>query len=111
MYTIHNDDKDLLYYILLFFACNIHNLIYDPDPKTSHKGQICEIENVAIIIISNYVPTGCNKCLVCNGFYCFCVVAPGHGITMHWIAGHSEHASLLRTMSFVKTNAFQKGGA
>ncbi len=32
-------------------------------------------------------------------------------ITMHWIAGQSEHASLLRTMSFVKIEAFHKGGA
>ncbi len=31
-------------------------------------------------------------------------------ITMHWIAGQSEQASLLRTMSFVKIDAFQKGG-
>ncbi len=72
-------------------------------------------------------PTGCNKCRVYNGFYCFCVVAPGHGITIRWggvtflshawgirpitthqIAGQSEHASLLRTMSFVKIDAFQK---
>ncbi len=27
-----------------------------------------------VIIISSFVPTGCNKCLVYNGFYCFCVV-------------------------------------
>jgi len=32
-------------------------------------------------------------------------------ITMHWIAGQSEHTALFRTMSFVKINAFQKGGA
>ncbi len=30
---------------------------------------------------------------------------------MHWIAGQSEHTSLLRTMSFVKIGAFQTGGA
>ncbi len=43
------------------------------------------------------------------------VTFPSHAwgirpITMHWIAGQSEHASLLRTMSFVKIDAFQKGG-
>ncbi len=32
-------------------------------------------------------------------------------VTMHWIAGQSEHTSLLRTMSFVKIEPFQKGGA
>ncbi len=32
-------------------------------------------------------------------------------ITTHWIAGQSERTSLFRTMSFVKINAFQKGGA
>ncbi len=32
-------------------------------------------------------------------------------ITTHWIAGQSEQALLLRTMSFVKIDAFQKGGA
>ncbi len=32
-------------------------------------------------------------------------------ITMHWIAGQSEHTLLLWTMSFVKINAFQKGRA
>ncbi len=32
-------------------------------------------------------------------------------ITMHWIAGQSEHTLLLRTMSFVKTDVFQKGRA
>uniref|UniRef100_A0A672LG98 Clathrin heavy chain n=1 Tax=Sinocyclocheilus grahami TaxID=75366 RepID=A0A672LG98_SINGR len=37
---------------------------------------------VQVIIIRNYVPTGCNKCLVYNGFYWFCLVAPGHGITV-----------------------------
>ncbi len=41
----------------------------------------CE-KTVYVIIISNYVPTGCNTCLVCNGFYWFCLVAPGHGITL-----------------------------
>ncbi len=30
---------------------------------------------------------------------------------MHWIAGQSEHTFLFRTMSFVKIDAFQKGGA
>ncbi len=39
-------------------------------------------KTVQVIIISKYVPTGCNKCLVYNGFYCFCVVAPGQGITI-----------------------------
>jgi len=29
---------------------------------------------------------------------------------MRWIAGQPENASLLRTMSFVKIKAFQKGG-
>ncbi len=38
-------------------------------------------KTVQVIIISNYVPTGCNKCLIYNGFYCFCVIAPGHAIT------------------------------
>ncbi len=28
-------------------------------------------KTVQVIIISNYVPTGCNECLVYNGFYCF----------------------------------------
>ncbi len=30
---------------------------------------------------------------------------------MHWIAGQSEHTSLLRTMSFVKIDVFQAAGA
>ncbi len=43
------------------------------------------------------------------------VTFPSHAwgirpITTHWIAGQSEHASLLRTMSFVKIEAFQKAG-
>ncbi len=32
-------------------------------------------------------------------------------IPTHWIAGQSEHTSLLRKMSFVKIDGFQKGGA
>ncbi|KTG38362.1 hypothetical protein cypCar_00027834 [Cyprinus carpio] len=32
-------------------------------------------------------------------------------ITMHWIAGQSEHTMLFRTMSFLKIDVFQKGGA
>ncbi len=61
--------------------------------------------------------------------YCFCVArqdmasqyGEGHNISVtrlwystnhkHWIAGQSEHASLLRTMSFVKIDAFKKVGA
>ncbi len=32
-------------------------------------------------------------------------------ITMHWIAGQSEHTVLFRTISFVKIGVFQKGRA
>ncbi len=32
-------------------------------------------------------------------------------ITTHWITGQSEQASVLRSMSFVKIDAFQKDGA
>ncbi len=32
-------------------------------------------------------------------------------ITTHWIAGQSEHTSLLRKICFVKIDGFQKGGA
>ncbi len=44
------------------------------------------------------------------------VTFPSHAwgilpIKTHWIAGQSEHTSLLRTMSFVKIDPFQKGGA
>ncbi len=44
------------------------------------------------------------------------VTFPSHAwdirpITTHWIAGQSEHASLLRTMSYVKIGVFQKGWA
>ncbi len=28
-------------------------------------------KTLEVIIISNYVLAGCNKCLVYNGFYCF----------------------------------------
>ncbi len=34
----------------------------------------------SVSIISNYVLTECNKCLVYSGFYCFSLIAPGHGI-------------------------------
>ncbi len=87
-------------------------------------------KTVQVIIISNYFSTGCNKFLVYNGFLlfsCHCartrhhnmvrgVTFPSHvwgirPITTHWIASQSEHTSLLRTMSFVKIGAFQKGGA
>ncbi len=42
------------------------------------------------------------------------VTFPSHAwgirpITTHWIAGQSEHALLLRMMSFVKINTFQAG--
>ncbi len=94
----------------------------------SHYSARCNATRKKIIIISNYIPTGCNKCLVCNGFYCSRLVGkhhhntvrgvtfPSHAwgirtITTHRIAGQSEHASILRTMSFVKINAFQKGRA
>ncbi len=30
-----------------------------------------------VIIISHYVLTECNKCLVYSGFYCFSLIAPG----------------------------------
>ncbi len=78
-------------------------------------------KTVWVIIISKYVLTDCNKCLIFNGFYWFSLLAPGHGIStwyrgitfplhswgirpiaMHWLAGQSEHTSLLRTISFVK---------
>ncbi len=44
------------------------------------------------------------------------VTFPSHAwgiqpITTHWIAGQSEHTVLFRTMSFIKIDAFQKGGA
>ncbi len=39
-------------------------------------------KTVQVIIISNYVCTGCKKRLVYNWFYCFSLVAPGHGITI-----------------------------
>ncbi len=76
-------------------------------------------KTVWVIIISNYVLTECNKCLVYSGFYCLSRLAgtrhhnmvrgvtfPSNTwgirpITTHWIAGQSEHTLLLRTMSFV----------
>ncbi len=110
-----------------FEQCRVVLVCHFSDHKCRHSVMLCK-KTVSVIIISNYVPTGCNKCLVYNGFYCFCVVAPRHGITVravtfpshtwgirpittHWIAGQSEYASLLRVMSFVKIGVFQKGGA
>ncbi len=36
-------------------------------------------KTVWVIIISNYVPTGCNKCLIYNGFYYYSLITPVHG--------------------------------
>ncbi len=52
------------------------------DHKRRHGNVYAARCYTTVIIISNYVATRCNKCLVYCGFYCFCVLAPGHAITI-----------------------------
>jgi len=82
----------------------------------------------ALIIISNYVHTGCNKCLVYNGFYWFCLIVPGHAsqyvkgrnISVTRLRYSANHIALdswpirahltFQRGSFVKIEVFQKAG-
>ncbi len=64
-----------------------------------------------VIIISHYVLTECNKCLIYSRFYCFSCFRAGTIDCKKAGTSHHNIGRGVRAMSFVKMWAFQKGGA